>query len=272
MSKVAVITGGSSGIGKALVDVFAENGYRVYEISRRESTPPNATHISADITNVTQVRQAFDSIKKSEGKIDLLINNAGYGISGAAEFAKSTEAKRLFDVNFFGTHNCIKAVVPMMRQNKGGRIINVSSVAAVYSIPFQSFYSASKAAVNSLTLALANELKAFGISVCAVMPGDSKTGFTGARTKNQLGDDVYGGRIASSVAIMEHDERNGMPPETIAAGIYKIACKKRVKPLYTIGVMYKLLVVLQKILPVGFANRVVGMLYIKSKSSPTEAI
>jgi len=265
MSKVVVITGGSSGIGKALVDIFAENGYKVYEISRREYTHRNAAHISADITDESQVRSAFESLERSEGSIDILINNAGFGISGAAEMTETAEARRLFDVNFFGTLNCIKSAVPLMRRNKGGRIINVSSVAAVYSIPFQSFYSASKAAVNSLTLALANELRAFGISVCAVMPGDAKTGFTGARVKNPDGDDVYGGRIARSVAVMERDEENGMTPEAVAEGIYKIARKKRVKPLYTIGASYKLLVVLQKILPAGFANRVVAMLYIKDK-------
>jgi short-subunit dehydrogenase len=206
---------------------------------------------------------AFEEIGRSESGIDLLVNNAGFGISGAAEFTGTEEAKRLFDVNFFGVLNCTKSAVPLMRRNGGGRIVNVSSVAAVFAIPFQSFYSASKAALNSLTLAVANELDAFGITVCAVMPGDTKTGFTASRVKSELGDDIYGGRISRSVAVMEDDERNGIPPGVVAESIYRIAVKKRVKPLYTLGVRYKILVALQKLLPVGFVNRVVAGLYMK---------
>lgn len=148
-----------------------------------------------------------------------------------------------------------------MRKNGGGRIINISSLAAELSIPFQAFYSASKAAVNSLTLALANELRPFHISVCALMPGDVKTGFTDAREKQEEDGGVYADVIKKSVATMENDERNGMPAEKIAEAVLLLAEKKKVKPLSTKGAKYKFFAVLAKLLPASAVNRMVGMLY-----------
>lgn len=266
MRKTVVITGGSSGIGRQLVSLFASEGYLVYNLSRRNvnsNDHNNVTHIPTDITDAGQVRQAFDRIRDEAGRIDLLINNAGLGISGAIEFTGYEAAKGLFDVNFFGAFNCIRQAVSLMRENGGGRIFNVSSAAAVFPIPFQAFYSASKAAINSLSMALANELKNFGISVCAVMPGDVRTGFTEARQKSTKGDDVYGGRIESAVSVMEEDEKNGLLPEKVASDILRIARKRRIKPLYTIGGKYKLFAVIQKVLPCGFVNSAIRSLYIK---------
>lgn len=264
MKRTAVITGGSRGIGRELVSLFTEKGYRVYSLSRSsggwESTD-NTIHIPTDITDDFKVAAAFKIIERESGRIDVLINNAGYGISGAIEFTPSKDAMELFDVNFFGILRCVREAAPLLRKN-GGRIINVSSAAAVFPIPFQSFYSASKAAVNSLSLALSNELKDFGISVCAVMPGDVKTEFTSARKKSAEGDDLYGGRIEKAVSIMENDEQSGLSPEDIAKAILSIAEKRRVKPLYTLGGKYKLFAVLQKLLPAGFVNSAIRMLYI----------
>ena len=111
--------------------------------------------------------------------------------------------------------------------------------------------------------ALANEIRPYGVSVCAIQPGDIATGFTAARKKSELGDEEYGGRISKSVAVMEHDEQNGMKPEVAGAYIAKIALKKKVKPLYTIGFSYKCVCFLTKILPCGLLNRLVGMIYAK---------
>ena len=134
-------------------------------------------------------------------------------------------------------------------------------MAAPVALPFQAYYSCTKAAVNDYTLALANEVRPFGVSVCALMPGDICTGFTSARQKTVLGDDLYGGRIARSVAKMERDERRGMQPETVGAFVCRIAQKKRVKPLYTIGWSYKLVCLLAKLLPAGALNRIVYWVY-----------
>jgi len=164
-------------------------------------------------------------------------------------------------VNFFGMVNVNRAVIPVMRRCGGGRIVNISSVAAVAHIPFQTYYSASKAAIESYTHALANELKPFGITVTAAQPGDIRTGFTDARKKCAEGDDIYYGRISRSVAGMERDERKGMSPEYAGRYIAKLAMKKRVKPVYTVGIGYKCLSLLCKILPCRLRNWIVGLLY-----------
>ena len=195
------------------------------------------------------------------GRIDVLINNAGFGIAGAVEFTDTAEAQRLLDVNFFGMVRMNKAVIPHMRQAGRGRIVNLSSVAAPCPIPFQAYYSAGKAAVNAYTMALANELRPFGITVCAVQPGDIHTGFTAARVKTMAGDDVYQGRIGRSVQRMEHDEQNGMDPAKAGAFIARVAMKRRPKPIYTIRLDYQFFVFLTRILPGRTLNWLIGLLY-----------
>lgn len=261
MGHVVVITGGSSGIGKATAALFAQKGHTVYELSRTGKSENGVTHITADITKLEEVQAAFAEVFAREGRLDLLINNAGMGISGAVEFTELQAAKRIFDVNFFGTFLSCREALPYLRRTKGARIINLSSVAAPIAIPFQAFYSATKAAINSLSLALANEVRPFGISVSALMPGDVQTGFTGAREKNEEGAEHYGGTIHKAVSAMEKDELSGMRPEYIAGILYKISQKRRPRALYTAGAKYKLFVVLIKILPANLINRLVGKLY-----------
>ena len=261
--KTVAVTGGSSGIGLATAKMFAENGCEVYEFSRSGNDNGNIKHIHCDVTDENSVKEAFAEVIRRSGKLDILVNNAGFGISGAAEFTSLEQAKKQFEVNFFGTVACSNEAVKYMRKNGGGTIVNVSSLAAPLSIPFQAFYSASKAAVNSLTLAMANELRPFGIKVCAVMPGDVKTGFTSAREKSTDGDELYSGVLQKSVSTMEHDEQNGMSPEAIANKIYKLASARNPKPLSTVGAQYKFLVSLAKVLPVRAVNRIIGMIYAK---------
>ena len=263
MRKVAVVTGGTSGIGKQTALALLREGCTVYELSRRETGVEGMHHIAADITKEDTVKAAVDQVMAVEGHIDVLVNNAGFGISGAIEFTDTEDAKRLFDADFFGMVNLNRCVIPVMRQAGRGRIVNLSSVAAPIPIPFQAYYSAAKAAVNAYTMALANELRPYGVTVCAVQPGDIKTGFTAAREKVILGDDVYGGRIERSVQRMEHDEQNGMDPAVAGRFIARVAVKPLVKPLYTIGASYKLFVLLSRILPCRFLNWMIGLLYAK---------
>jgi NAD(P)-dependent dehydrogenase (short-subunit alcohol dehydrogenase family) len=262
LNKTALITGGSSGIGAAAAAALREAGCTVYTISRR-ACPEDKYHIAADVSDEEQARAAVKTVIEKEGRLDILVNCAGFGISGAAEFTENAEAQRQLDVNLFGTVNMTRAAIPVMRSLGAGRIVNISSVAAVVPIPFQIWYSISKAAINSWTMALANELKQFGISVCAVMPGDTKSGFTDARKRKNAGDEVYGGLIERSVRLMEEDERNGTPPEKIARFICRVATKKRVKPIYTPGLKYKLIVILARILPVSLSNWIIGLFYMR---------
>ncbi len=259
--KTAVVTGGSSGIGKETAIALKNRGYLVYEFSRRESLNEGILHVGCDVTSESSVKAAVDRVINEQGRIDVLVNNAGMGISGAVEFTELEDAKRLFDVNFFGTVNVTKAVLPHMRKAGGGRIINISSVAAMTPIPFQTFYSASKSAISTYSQALANEVRPFGISVCAIMPGDIKTGFTGARKKSELGDSEYSQRISRSVARMEHDEQTGMSPEVAGRYIAKIAQKRSVKPLYSIGFAYKAACVVATLLPSRLRNFILRVMY-----------
>ena len=259
--KICLVTGGSSGIGRAICAGLREQGCTVYEFSRRESQTEGVIHRSVDVTDEDAVREAVDRILSEAGRIDVLVNNAGFGISGAVEFTPLSEAKRQMDVNFFGMVNVTRAVIGSMRENGNGRIVNVSSVAAPAAIPFQTFYSCSKAAINDFTLALANEVRPYGVTVCAVQPGDIRTGFTDARAKSAEGDDLYGGRISRSVAGMEKDERNGMSPDKAGKKIAAVALKKKSKPLMALGFSYQFLCVLIKLLPVRLVNYLVGVLY-----------
>ena len=263
MNKVVIITGGSSGIGLCTAAALRDRGCKVYELSRRDSEVTGITHIKCDVTDEAQIAAAVGQVMAENGRIDILINNAGFGISGAVEFTDTTDVRRLFDVNFFGMVRMNRAVLPLMREQGGGRIVNLSSVAAPVPIPFQTYYSAGKAAVNSYTMALSNEVKPFGITVCAVMPGDIKTGFTSARQKSIAGDDIYGGRITRSVAGMEKDEQTGMDPAKAGAFIASVALKNSRKPLYTIGFGYKGAVFLTKVLPARWLNALIGQLYAK---------
>lgn len=261
MNKVCLITGGTSGIGLCTAEAMTKGGYVVYEISRRKEGNDIVNHFQGDITDEKTLEPIINAIIEKEGHIDILINNAGFGISGAVEFTDTQDAIRQFDVNFFGMVRMNKLILPIMRKQGYGRIINLSSVAGAIPIPFQTYYSASKAAINTYTMALANEVKPFGISVCCIQPGDIKTGFTDARKKSEKGDDIYRGKISKSVAGMERDERSGMKPQTAGEFIYKVATKRCVKPIYTIGAMYKTFCFLAKILPHRVVNFIVRQLY-----------
>lgn len=261
--KIAVLTGGTSGIGMQTALALKSAGYTVYELSRRAQGVEGLNHLVADVTDEAAVKKAVDEIVVREGKIDVLVNNAGFGISGAVEFTKTEDAKRLFDTNFFGMVNMNRAVVPVMREAGQGRIVNISSVAGQIPIPFQTYYSAAKAATNSYTMALANELRPYGVTVCAVQPGDIKTGFTKAREKTVDGDDVYGGRIGRSVSRMEHDEQTGMDPAVAGKFIANVAMKKKVSPIYTIGASYSFLTFLTRLMSWKTMNKIIGAIYAK---------
>lgn len=261
-TKVAIVTGASSGIGKCVAEELVSCGIKVYDFSRRKTAHvPGIEYIATDVTDPKNIDESFNAVLVKEGKTDILINCAGFGISGAIEFTSLEEAKSQFEVNFFGMTNMCRAILPQMRKRGEGRIVNISSVAAPCAIPFQAYYSASKSAINTYTAALANEVKPYGITVTVVQPGDICTGFTEARKKSCAGDEEYGGRVHRSVAKMEDDEKNGMNPGAAAKYIVKIALKRKVKPIYTIGFTYKAICVLCKLLPCGFLNYLIYRLY-----------
>ena len=259
--KTAIVTGASSGIGLSIAEKLKNMGYTVYGLCRRSVPVDGIKHISTDVTDDVSINNAIEKIVSESGKIDLLITCAGMGVSGAVEFISDDDMRKQFDVNLFGTVKTVKAAIPYMRKEKSGRIICISSVAGVYSIPFQAYYSMSKAAINSFVDALSNELRQFNISICAVMPGDIKTGFTSSRKKTELGNEEYNGVILKSVSKMEKDEMNGMNPSAVSDLVIKLSEKKHISQLYTVGVSYKLLVFLSRILPHRMIVWILGKMY-----------
>ena len=258
-----IITGGSSGIGQAAALHFATHGWRVYELSRRQpaiAPPPSLTHITCDVTDAAQCHAAVRQVVEAEGRIDLLISNAGMGISGPLEFTTPADAHRLMEVNVHGAMNVVQAVLPQMRSQHAGRIILVGSVAGVFSIPYQGWYSASKAALHALAAALRNEVRPHGITVCCLQPGDVRTGFTAARQKSTAGLDVYP-HAQRSVATMERDEQHGLLPQSIARQLWSIAHRRHVCLYYVSGWQYWALCLIARFLPSTLVNKVVGWLY-----------
>ena len=265
--KTLVISGGSSGIGKATASLFAERGWCVFELSRHGAEESKVerrktaalkdagelTHVTCDVCSEDSCRKAIEQVLKQTDHIDVVISNAGFGISGSVEFTDIREAEHQMDVNFMGAVRFTQAVLPQLRQQRYGRIIYTSSVAAILAVPYQAFYSASKAAINAMALALANEVKEFGISVSVMMPGDVSTGFTDARHKSTAGEEVYTG-AKKAITTMERDERGGMNPIQMAQLFYHIATCRSPRPQYVGGFSYRVLCFLDRLLPKRFVN------------------
>lgn len=274
-SKVVLITGASSGIGRAAAEYLMKKGFHVYGTSRKasgnieESEDSDALTggffkmISMDVTDEESVDKAVNSVIEKEGHIDVLVSNAGAGIAGSVEDVSMEEARSQFEVNFFGTLRVIKSILPFMRKQGYGKIIAISSVAGVISIPYQAHYSSSKYAVEGLAEALRYEVAPFGIKVCIVEPGDTRTGFTKSRIKAQGANEEspYYERFARSLARMEKDEQNGASPVSVARVIYKMTEKKKPPVRTTVGLQYKTILFLKKILPGFILEKVVGLLY-----------
>ena len=256
--RVVLITGVSSGIGLELAKKFIKKGDIVYGSSRHEFNLEGLNHIVCDVSKLDDCQNAIKEIVEKEKTLDLVINNAGMGISGSIENTSEQDARKIFDTNFFGTFFICKSALPYLRKSKG-RIINVSSVASKFYIPFQGFYSATKASIDAISAAMRAETKPFGVKITNVFPGDTKTSFTANRVKQD--DGVYQERYVSFISKMEKDEQNGMSSSYVAKVIFKVANKKNPQLTKTIGVPYKVLLFLAKLLPNRFIEWIVSKMY-----------
>lgn len=259
-TRTLLISGGSSGIGQATAEYFVRKGFLVHEISRHGEDRAGIVHIQGDVTRLEDCRRAVDTIIARHKRLDVLICNAGIGISGAIEFTTEEEMRHQMDVNFYGAVHLVQSALPYMRRNRRGRILFVSSLTALFSIPYQSYYSASKSAINAFALSLRNEVASFGIQVACLLPGDVKTGFTEARDKNESGAEVYP-HLNRSVSAMERDEIHGQSAERLAKRLYKMATCPYLSAYHYEGWGYRCLVLLNKLLPATLVNYVVRLLY-----------
>lgn len=229
MQQVIIITGASSGFGKATAEMLSQKGHTVYGLCRRAMQDTTIKYRKCDVRDRENIRAVVEQIVAEQGRVDVLINNAGMGIGGALELASKEEIDMQMGTNFMGCVNMCQAVLPYMRQARKGKIINLSSIGGVMGLPYQGFYSASKFAIEGFTEALAAEVTGFGIRVCMVEPGDFATGFTGSRKNSQatMDDPDYGPIFKRSLAIIEKEENGGLKPEVLARRIVKLVEKKK---------------------------------------------
>jgi len=263
-SRVVLISGASSGFGRACAEHLSQLGHRVYGTSRRaplpdgEDTGPGPWLLPMDVREDTSVRAAVDFVLRREGRLDVVVNNAGVGIAGAVEETTPEEARDLFETNFFGVHRVCRAVLPTLRAQGSGLIVNVSSLGGLVTIPFQGFYSASKFALESMSEALRMELKPHGVQVTLLEPGDFKTDFTANRVfaAGSRGESVYAERCRRAIAVMEHDERNGADPAALARLLARLMERRSPRTRYPVGMFFqKLLVGCKRLLPAGLLER-----------------
>ncbi len=253
MDRVIVITGGTSGIGLELKKLYESNGDKVITISRREA---EGEHHAVDVANEKKVTTAIEKIAKKYGKIDVLINSAGFGISGITELTPTDNWKSVMEVNFNGTMYATRAALKYME--KGGRVVNISSAMALFPVPFRAYYAAAKSAVLTMSYALRMELKPLGIDVVAICPGDIRTSFTANRIKNYDSDPRYGDRLYTATEKCDARESKRMSAETCGKKIYRIINKKHTRPYYIIGGKYKALHLLTRLTPKSWLLNATG--------------
>ncbi len=269
MQKVIAVTGATSGMGKASVERLSSRGYRVYgtlygiEMDPAWSSLPY-TLIPCDITDGPSVEAFFGRVLEEEGRVDVLVNCAGFAFEGGVEDTTVEEAKLQFEVNFFGTHRMIRSVLPVMRRQGGGKIITISSLAAqVPAIPFQGFYSMSKKAVDALSEAVRLECRSFGIQAATINPGDMRTDFTANRVRAAAltPESPYWEKSIKSIEAMKTSEMKAQGPEVIADLICRLVEAKRLKPRYFIERKYKVLLFLMRFMSAELAERLIASIY-----------
>lgn len=253
MSKVVLITGASSGIGKSIAEYLHQKGMMVYGTSRNPKNSENSaiSMLALDVTNVDSINKAITTIITKEGKLDILVNNAGMGITGPIEDTPTEEMRAVFDTNFFGAIDVMKAVLPQMRKQRNGLIINVTSIAGYMGLPFRGMYSATKGALELVTEAVRMEVKSFGIEVTNVAPGDFTTNIAAGRYHTPVfKNSAYKEKYSENLALMDTHVDSGLSTEIMAKAVYKIINTSKPKTHYKIGsFMQKFSIVLKRLLP-----------------------
>jgi short-subunit dehydrogenase len=262
MSKVILITGISSGLGKAIASTLQKSEYIIYGTARRTiETEPGIHLLQMDVTNTESVKNGINKIIERESKIDIVINNAGFGIGGPIEEFTDDEAQLEINTNLYGMFRVCREVLPYMREKKEGLIINIGSLMGIIALPYQGFYTASKFAIEGLTETLRYEVKPFNIKVVLINPGDFSTNFTANRRTIQkiTGTSPYFAQYSKTMTIVEKDEHNGLKPEVLAKKIQSIIKMKNPRTRYIIASFeQKLAVWLKSVLPAKIFYKIIG--------------
>ena len=254
MKKVILVTGASSGIGLACANALQAKGHIVYGSTRDLNRVKSVSFkpIELDVTDDASVTAAIAKIIKAEGKIDVLVNNAGNGVTGPAYAMPVESAKKQFEVNFFGVVRVSSAVLPGMINNKQGLVVNISSLAGLFGLPYQSMYSASKYAIEGYSQSLRMELRNTGVKVTLINPGDFKSDFSQNREKTPftIKNDKLEAEYNAAVTAMEHDESIAPSPESLARQLCKIVDSSSPSHRYLVGQVGQTIVpTLKRLLP-----------------------
>jgi len=261
MRKVVLITGVSSGFGYAIAQLLSKQGHLVYGTNRKEHLEQDGINIlKLDVTRPVEVENAVQTIISREGRIDVLINNAGFGIAGALEDFSEEEAMLELNTNLLGVYRCCKYVLPHMRKQGYGTIVTIGSIGGLMGIPFQGFYAASKFGVEGFMQSLRYEVKPYGVKVVLVNPGDFNTGFTANRQLvGQTAQSDYHQRFQNTLNVIEKDESGGLKPEILAKKVAEIVAAKNPRHRYIVASFdQKLAVLLSKIMPAKWFFKIMG--------------
>lgn len=257
--KTAVVTGASSGIGLATAKALQAEGYRVFGTSRKSSPAVDGgvAMLVCDVTDERSVAEMVETVFGETGRIDLLVNNAGFGISGPAEETSVAQAQAMFDVNLFGVIRTIQAVLPLMRAQKGGRIVNVSSVQGFIPAPYMALYGASKHAVEGYSESLDHEVRGQGIRVVLVEPAFTKTAFDQNLVQPDKPLDIYAADRAGRVRFLSEVMKTADAPEVVAKVIVKAATAESPKRRYAAGPKARQVSLLRRFVPVGAFDKAI---------------
>lgn len=252
MSRIILITGASSGIGKAIGEFLYHKGYTVYGTSRNPEKITNSIFplVALDVRNAESIRHCIDEVIRISGRIDVLVNNAGVGILGPLEEVPLDEIRNNFETNLFGPIEVMKAVLPHMRGQKSGLIINITSIAGYMGLPFRAVYSASKGALEYVTEALRMEVKPFGIEITSVAPGEFATNIAAHRYHVPVSEASAYAAYGKTVGVINSQVGGGDNPVQMAIAIHKIINTPRPDVHYKVGpFLSRFSIVLKRILP-----------------------
>lgn len=251
---IALVTGASSGIGQATAQRLSKAGYQAYGTSRRgaQSGPQSFAMLALDVTRDESVQAAVDELMRLEGRIDLLVNNAGFGVAPAgAEESSIEQSRAIFDTNVFGIIRMTRAVVPHMRRQGSGRIINIGSVLGFLPMPYGALYAATKHAVAGYSESLDHELRTRGIRVSVIEPAYTKTQFDANFMEPDAKLDEYREARASLEKTLKNVLAAADQPEIVAEVVLKAASAARPKLRYAAGGLAKRLRLLRRFAPAG---------------------
>jgi NAD(P)-dependent dehydrogenase (short-subunit alcohol dehydrogenase family) len=260
MNKVVLITGASSGLGEALATCMSRKGYRVYGTSRKGEQVSNNYHmLTMDVQQDASVKTAIEKLIQAEGRIDLVINNAGIGIAAPFEEVSMDKVLQVFQTNVFGMMRVCQAVLPTMRAQGTGRILNISSIGSQIGLPFRSVYSASKACVDIMTEAMRMEISGFGIDTAAILAGDMQTPINSNRLHEDLAvTSPYREMFHKVHALINADVDKGKKPSEVADLIVEIAQQRSIKRSYVIGKpLQKTAILAKRLLPGWLFERII---------------